>query len=282
VQRALRLALRLLSAVAPGAAARVGARLWFAIPKTRISDEARTFLATGERFDARVDGKKVAAWRWGGAGNPVVFLVHGWGGFAGQVSAFVSPLVGAGFRVIAFDAPSHGSSDSGGLGPRHATLFDFSNALITLTHDVGRVAGVIAHSGGCAAVAWALARHDSFRPARVVFVAPFGRPARYMALFQTTLGLSDGAMRRFRELTERRFNFRWSEFEVPEIAERVNTPPLLVVHDKGDRETSWQDGADIAAKWPQAKLLTTTGLGHNRVLRDASVVDASVRFLSSP
>lgn len=279
MHKAIRFALRALSAVAPGLAARIGARLWFAIPRPRIHDEARRFLATGERFETTVKSARVVGWRWGM--GPTVVLVHGWGGYGGQLSAFIEPLTRAGFQVIAFDAPSHGDSGPGDLGPRHATLFDFSDSLLAVTQDHPRIAGVVAHSGGCAAVAWALLQARPIVPERLVFIAPFGRPARYMQLFQNAVGLSDAAMRRFREITERRFDFRWKDFEVPEIAERVQTPPLLVIHDREDRETSWQDGADIAAKWPNATLKTTTGLGHNRILRDPPTVNSAVDFLSA-
>jgi len=279
VPRIVRLALRVLSTIAPGVAARIGARLWFAIPRPRIHDDARKFLATGEPFDVRVKDARVVGWTWGA--GPVVILLHGWGGYAGQLSAFVAPLVRSGFRVIAFDAPSHGESDPGALGPRHATLFDFSNTLIAVARSSSHIAGVIAHSGGCAAVAWALTQGMTPIPGRLVFVAPFGRPSRYMVLFQRGVGLTDAGMRRFREITERRFEFQWKDFEVPEIAARVATPPLLVIHDKDDRETSWQDGADIARAWPNATLRTTSGLGHNRILRDAATVDAAVRFVAA-
>ena len=57
------------------------------------------------------------------------------------------------------------------------------------------------------------------------------------------------------------------------MSDRMKTPPLLVVHDKDDRETAWQDGADIASRWPHAELHTTTGLGHVRILRDSAVVE---------
>jgi len=276
VQKLLRLGLRFLSLVAPGAAGRVGARFWFGIRRPRIHEEARRFLQTGERFEISVGQSRVVGWKWGD--GPLVVLLHGWGGYAGQLSAFVTPLVDSGHSVIAFDAPSHGDSSPGALGPKRATLFDFSDSLLAVTRDVQRFAGVVAHSGGCAAVAWSLTRRPGPVPERIVFIAPFARPSRYMALFQRTLGLSDRAMQKFREATERQFNFRWVDFEVPEIADRVATPPLLVIHDQDDRETAWQDGADIAGKWPSATLRTTTGLGHNRILRDPATVDAAVRF----
>jgi pimeloyl-ACP methyl ester carboxylesterase len=278
VNKFVRIGFRLLSAVAPRRAATIGARLWFAVPRPPISAEAREFLATGQPFEISVGGTPVAGWKWG-AGEPVL-LMHGWGGYAAQLQSFVEPVVRAGFQAVALDAPSHGMSGPSQLGPKHATLFDFADAMLAASRQMAVVAGVIAHSGGCAAAAWALRRQPNWPVRHMVFIAPFGSPARYMKVFQDVVGLSDGAMRRFRADTERQFRFQWKDFEVAAIAEAVKTPPLLVVHDKEDRETAWQDGADIAAKWPNATLRTTTGLGHNRILRDASVVESVVRFIA--
>jgi pimeloyl-ACP methyl ester carboxylesterase len=102
-----------------------------------------------------------------------------------------------------------------------------------------------------------------------------------MGMFQRTLGLSDAAMRRFRESTERQFQFRWEDLDVPAMASRMETPPLLVVHDREDRETAWQDGAEIAGSWPNARLETTSGLGHVRILRDPEVVGQIVEFIGA-
>src|SRR5262249_10337057 len=60
----------------------------------------------------------LAVWHWGS--GPRVLLVHGWGGHAGRLSAFVAPLLDAGFGVVSFDAPAHGISEG-----RFATLPDF-------------------------------------------------------------------------------------------------------------------------------------------------------------
>ena len=273
----VRLGFRLLSAVAPRRAATIGARFWFAVPRSPISEDTRKFLATGQPFETSVAGSPVAGWKWG-RGEPVL-LMHGWGGYAAQLRTFVEPLVRAGFQVVALDAPSHGMSGPSQLGPKHATLFDFSDAMLAVSRQMPAIAGVIAHSGGCAAAAWALRQHPAWPVRRMVFIAPFGSPARYMKVFQHMVGLSDRAMQRFRADTERQFRFQWKDFEVVSIADVAKTPPLLVIHDTEDRETAWQDGADIAAKWPNATLQTTTGLGHNRILRDASVIENVVGFL---
>lgn len=58
--------------------------------------------------------------------------------------------------------------------------------------------------------------------------------------------------------------------------------PLLVLHDAKGRQVPWHAGALVTKDWPQARLLTTRGLGHNRILRDAGVVEAAVAFLRGP
>jgi len=264
--------------VAPALAARVAGRLWFRLPKAREDRDAERLLASSERFTVDVSGHRIAAWRWGS--GPVVVLMHGWGGYAAQMRAFIEPLVRTEHQVVAFDALSHGASDPGALGRRYTTLFEFSDALRAVARGLPGVEAIIAHSGGCAAVSWAIS-HGELRPRRMVYVAPFGSPARYMTMFRDALGLTDGVMQRFRADAERHFDFRWDDFEPLAMVRRLaSAPPLLVIHDREDRETSWQDGADIAAAWPNATLISTSGLGHNRILRDASVVEHAVQFIS--
>ena len=54
----------------------------------------------------------------------------------------------------------------------------------------------------------------------------------------------------------------------------------LVVHDSDDMEVPWTNGADVAAAWPGAELVTTQGLGHRRILRDAGIVARVTAFLA--
>jgi pimeloyl-ACP methyl ester carboxylesterase len=208
-----------------------------------------------------------------------VILVHGWGGYGAQMRAFIEPLTRAGFQALMFDAPAHGASGPSRLGSRRATLFDFADALRVIAAETSPIAGIVAHSGGCTAAAWALRSAPNWSVPAMVFVAPMASPIRYRRVFHSTLGLSDEAIRRFISNTERRLGFRWEELEVPTMAAQVKTPPVLVVHDGDDRDVSWSDGAAIAEAWPNARLHTTVGLGHVRILRDPTVVEEVVRFL---
>src|SRR6201999_2421848 len=88
----------------------------------------------------------LAVYRWGD--GPSVLLVHGWGGSAGQMTAFGEPLREAGFSVVAFHAPGHGASTGSWLAiPR------FAAALAAVARFHGPLHGIIAHSlGGPAAL----------------------------------------------------------------------------------------------------------------------------------
>ena len=57
-------------------------------------------------------------------------------------------------------------------------------------------------------------------------------------------------------------------------------PPLLIVHDRQDETVAWDDGVAIAAAWPGARLVTTSGLGHRGVTHDADVVRQAVSFVN--
>ena len=269
--------LRALSALAPGLAARVAEKLWVTPPRPRIREASTAFLATGERFELVVDGRTVVAWRWGT--GPSVILVHGWGGYGAQMQPFVEPLTRAGFQTVLFDAPAHGVSGPSRLGARRSTLFDFADALNAVVRATSSVAGVIAHSGGATAAAWALRSWPTASVPPMVFIAPMSSPIKYREILKQRVGFSDRVMRRFIARTERKLGFVWHQLEVPEMAAQVKTPPLLVVHDRDDRETSWSEGAAIAEAWPDARLHTTERLGHYRVLRDAAVIDEVLRFL---
>jgi pimeloyl-ACP methyl ester carboxylesterase len=273
----MRLGFRALSAVAPGVAARLATQLWFRPPVPKVHPAAARFMESGDRSDILVQGRSVAVWTWGS--GPAVLLVHGWGGYGGQMQPFVEPLVRTGYRAIVFDAPAHGKSGPSQLGSRRTTLFDFAHAIDAIGRNEQQFAGIIAHSGGCTAVAWAMLT-AAWRADALAFIAPMASPIRYRRLFHETLGLSADVERRFTDITSRQFGFRWEDLEVPEMATRMRTPPTIVVHDRGDDETSWDEGAAIAKAWPNSLLRTTEGLGHRRVLRDPAVVNDVTAFIT--
>lgn len=260
---------------APGLGARWAEALWFRIPPAR---GRRDRLAPpGRPFQVPVLGGMVAGETWGE--GPAVYLVHGWGGWRGQLDALVAPLTAAGYRVVTFDAPSHGDSDPGPEGPGRSSVLELAAALRAVVAAHGPAAAVVAHSLGATATAFAM--RDGLAADRAVFISPMADPLPYTRAFAARLGFGERVRSRMVGRIERRVAMPMSAFAVPAVAGQVATPPLLLVHDRQDSETGWSDSAAIARAWPAARLVTTAGLGHRRILRDPAVVAEVAGFVAS-
>lgn len=263
----LRTGFRLLGRIAPDLAAAAAERLFFTPPRPRRFSDDKA-LRHAQRIDVSVEGRRLNAWRWGR--GPAVVLLHGWGGEAAQLSAFVAPLVERGLSVVAFDAPGHGRSGRG-----MSSAPQFASALTAVAK--GGVHGIVAHSLGAAATA--LAMRDGLRVERVVFLAPAADPPAWIAPFAERLGVEPEVLARVRARSERRIQRRWDELSVPALVAGCRAA-LLVIHDRLDPQVPLRDGQAIAAAWPGARLVETSGCGHNRLLRDAQVVEQATAFVA--
>jgi pimeloyl-ACP methyl ester carboxylesterase len=267
--RLVRAGLGALEAVAPDLASLVALRLFLRAPRppARAWSEAPPHA---EPFALRAAGETVRGIRLGD--GPAVLLVHGWGGWGAQLSAFAAPLVDEGCAVVWYDGPGHGASSG-----RSATIPQLAEAATAVARAV-EARAVIAHSAGGAAVALALGRGLGLDAA--VLVAPPRGPEAFFERFCAATGLATRTRALLRERLERRAGMRMADLQVSRIATRLGTP-ALVVHDRGDREIPWSDGAEVALAWPDARFRMTEGLGHRRVLRDRAVIEEATGFVLS-
>ena len=273
----LRAVLGILQPVSPGAAAWLAERLFFTPARYKGSALERVALASARRFELRVDRRRVVGWRWGERARPVVYLVHGWASRGSRLAAFRAPLLAAGYSVVTYDAPGHGASGWG-----MSSMPEFARTLAAVVAREGNgspPAAVIAHSFGCSATV--LAASWGLEVERLVLLAPAADPPAWLQPFVRSLRLHPGTIQRLRERSERRLHARWSDLNVCDIARRLSAhAPLLIVHDTQDETVAWDDGAAIAAAWPGARLITTSGLGHRGVTHDDDVVRQAVAFVS--
>jgi pimeloyl-ACP methyl ester carboxylesterase len=291
-ERAVRAGLLALAAASPPIAAVVGERIMFHTLRFARPAAERAVVARGERFEVASRHGRLAAWGFGE--GPIVLLVHGWNGRGSQLAAFVDPLVAAGFRPVMFDAPGHG--DTAGTA---SSLPEFADAVDAVLDAVrtpfSPVHGIIAHSMGGAAVTFAMSRHhrapdveheralrDAGLPVRrFVFIAPPIDVNDFLRGFSRRMGLGAETTDAIRRRIEARFATALDDMYAPRLARELDAP-LLVVHDKDDREVPLRCGELLAASWPGARLAVTEGLGHTRVLRDPNVTARVVAFLNDP
>jgi pimeloyl-ACP methyl ester carboxylesterase len=212
----------------------------------------------------------LAAWRWGT--GPNVLLVHGWEGRGSQLGAFVAPLVAAGMSVTAFDAPGHGDS------PDHRLyLTDLADSIADVAAHVGPLHGIVAHSFGAAAVLLAHARAGVQAP-RNVLVAPNVLIDDSLQRFARTVGLDDADRAALEHRIAEHTATPLESLALERLA-RTRDAALLVIHDRDDREVSFEHCVRLAATWPNAQLIATQGLGHRRILRDPAVLAASAEAM---
>ena len=269
----LRTGLRALTVVSPAATSRIAFELFRTPRRFRTPAREHTLMATATPFDVRPGrSTTLKAWRWGS--GPTVILMHGWEGRGSQLAAFAQPLVDAGFGVVTFDAPGHGGSSG-----RKSSLPHFAWALRAVADATGGATAIVAHSLGCAAAT--LAARDGMPLDRAVYLAPPLNPSDYTRQFGEIFGLPVRVVDDLRARIEERFLRPWSDYSLADMAPAMSAA-LLVVHDRDDEETTWAGGAELVQRWPGARLVTTAGLGHRRILRDPGVLDEAVRFLTRP
>jgi pimeloyl-ACP methyl ester carboxylesterase len=274
--------LRAAFSLSEGLGARAAARLFTRPRRHRRPDHERSILDQGSRFTVPIlrrapfwSGQPidVAAWRWGE--GPTALLVHGWEGRGAQLGAFVEPLLEAGMAVVAFDAPGHGDSPG-----RRLFLSDMADCVGQLSEHIadqgGRVHAVIAHSFGSAATMLAHQRYGTDAP-RNVFVSPAPIAARAITGFSERLALEAADQAALAVRLEAESGVSFGELSIERLV-RERDAGLLVLHDEDDREVSIEQARVLASSWPSAQLVTTSGLGHRRILRDPAVIAEAVAY----
>jgi len=256
----------------PELAGSLAERLFLTPPRPR--DAAATALDLIDARSGMVEhkGRHIATWRWGSSDAPAVLLAHGWGGNAAQMRAFVFPLLGAGFRVIAYDQPAHGVSEG-----RLTGLPDFAEVLAEVAWHHGDVRAVIGHSLGATAAALAHAT-KKVELRKIVLVSPPSDLVGYSRRFARWHWMPEPVRDAMQAAIEERYGLRWSELELPRLAPRLHAR-ALVIHDRGDRVVPWKQGEQFARHWQGARLMSTEGLGHGRILQDDAVTQAAADFL---
>ena len=239
---------------------------------------AREKALAADTLDARIEileheRYRVATYTWGDpATQPLVLLAHGWSSYGLRFAPWVHALRQAGYAVATFDQLAHGRSSG-----KRASLPSFAETLFQIGRHYGPLHAVVGHSLGGAATMLALAR--GLQAERTVLIAPAADPLAAADRFGSVVGLAQSLRSRLFDEFEKR-----SRIPVAGLQAHLNVPfiarPALVVHDLEDREVPWAEGERYARYWPQARLLSTSGLGHHRIVAQPEVIVDALRFLA--
>lgn len=245
---------------------------------------ARSRMRAAERAlaeQARIERVKVGTtyavtYKWGDGTRPVL-LVHGWQSRGSRLSDFVPGLIDRGYSVIAFDAPGHGDATG-----RSTSILQYRDVITALHERYGTFEGLVAHSLGALGSFFAL-RHGAVAK-RVVTISGVCDFAYLVEAFCAQLRL--GA--RTKALLYERVGARLfpgapadrTPFSVTHTARETDVP-VLVVHDEDDTRIALDQARRMAGAFgTRARLVTTRGLGHRRILGDPEVIRVVQQFIA--
>lgn len=236
----------------------------------KVPERETELLSRGRAFHVQSRHGKIAAWEWGE--GPLVHLIHGWEGRGAQLGAVVDPLVEQGFRVVAWDAPAHGQSEG-----KTASAWTFGQVAVDVAKETGQPYAVYAHSMG--AISTSVALSEGYAPERFVYIAPATAPEKPLRLIEEVMGVPAPMKKRFMDMLAERFGRDWESLRDGALPEGFSAP-LLMIHDRGDREVFFDTSLRLQRNWPGSVVEFTNGLGHNRILRDEKVIARAAAFLA--
>ena len=269
----IRFMLRVTSVVAPPLAVWWVYRTWFRAPRFKEPKREARWRNSARSESIQSDYGRMQLFHWGEQGRPVVMLVHGWSGRGAQLGAFAAPLVEAGYHVIAFDAPAHGSSDG-----KWTTLFRIAEVQKRIIDLYGMPHAIVSHSFGCLVTAYSV-RHYSLPIKNLIMISSPTTVDYLIDKFVKTLRIPN----HIRDAFIRRFKAEYGEDLYEQVAADRNLQSyqerLLIIHDKNDRDVKWQCSELLKQARPDAKVVYTEHLGHRRILRDKAVIKLLLAFI---
>jgi pimeloyl-ACP methyl ester carboxylesterase len=215
--------------------------------------------------------KEIKVFRFSGKGAKVL-LLHGWSGRGTQLFAFADELRKSNAEIITFDMPAHGQSKGS-----KTNIVELVACIKEVHAKYGPFDHAIAHSMGSMALLRALRDGIPMKSAAIIGSGDKIRNVFYR--FSEQLQFSDKVTERMIQTVEKKFGMNLECYSSGMSLEHLKMP-LLIVHDKDDKETHFTYSKDLHEIANNSELLLTTGLGHHRILRDSKTVQDVVQFIN--
>lgn len=253
-------------------------------PKVSNSErmqQAQLVLNQANEFLTHSGKNEIKTYKWHASKRrreQSVLIVHGWTSRALYMTAFVNPLLEKGFDVIAIDLPAHGKSKGKQLKFRAA-----AQAIQDITAQHGPIYAMLGHSFGGAMISFALLGgqplNKRISTERVVLVAAPNQLKGVTERFCKAFQLSEKAQIVFENQMTKLAQQDINTIASQNVYEELGLPVLLI-HDEADLEVPFADSKGYE-DLNNAKLVTTQGLGHRRILYDDTVVSHVTNFLTN-
>lgn len=204
-----------------------------------------------------------------------VLLLHGFSSRATNFNHFIEPLVQKGYEVLAFDAPAHGFSEG-----KMVNAVDYCEMILKVIKLYGPIDGFIAHSFGGIAISLAMETLPPHAGTKIVLIAPATETSSAIEGAFKMIGLKSKRLRsEFDQIVLEKSGKDVHWFSIRRAMNNIKAS-VLWIHDEEDDITPLGDALSVLEdQHPNIQFMITRGLGHRKIYRDGSVLDAIIKFL---
>lgn len=264
--------LNTLALLAPTKVGRIGFNIFCTPISPPVKPHHLEFLKTGSMFKFRSNGIELQAYQWGNGPKKIIFL-HGWQSHSYRWKKYIEAFSHSEYSIFAFDAPAHGLSTG-----KYANIPIYSDAIQTFLSKVGPIDFAVTHSMGSISTLHALYNHSYLKLGKLVLMGSPGEANDFISFYQKFTGLNDKTFTYIIDYFKKTLKQPPEYFSAPKFATAAHMPGLII-HDEEDDEAPYQHAVRIHKAWPQSRLITTQGFGHN--LRSPEVVALVKEFVEN-
>ncbi len=254
----------------------------------RSADEKALLGKVSDIFaEARASSHRGAAgqtpvWTWSGTdggknSRPCVLLLHGWGGEAGLMGAFVKPLLSNGYQVVIPDLPGQGKSEGRLVDTRLSAA-----TIVEMGHELGPFQAIIGHSLGGLLACLVSSGHDAVGgKTDVQKLVTINSPISLGSVIDglgAAIGLSPQVIGQVAAKAETDLGLPLADAHAQVLLNKAAVP-TLAFHDNDDPFIPTSSSLANLAKHPKLDTRHTTGHGHINSLQDDAIIQQVMDFL---
>jgi len=229
------------------------------VRKLRESEEKVISLAVTEGVIYK--DFSLMRYEWGSHNDKIAFLVHGWEGQTGNFASVINILLKNNFRVISFDAPSHGNSSKG-----KTNMFEFSSLLIS--HFIKEKPElVISHSFGSVNVARVLRLYPEINIKLWFLVTTPNNFKSRIKEMSTKFSLNHNVEKKLIALIENDAKENIDDLNMVNYCSNLPTVErAFIIHSKSDKILLIDGAREVSQSFKQSEMIELDNYGHYSIL----------------
>jgi pimeloyl-ACP methyl ester carboxylesterase len=263
---------RFLYRISPILAEKFARKLFITPIKHKIPKREFQMEATSQQTKLFVPSikKEIVVYAYGNSSKKIL-LVHGWSGRGTQLVKIADALIEKGYSIISFDAPAHGKS-----GTKTTLMLEFIESILEVEKAYGPFEYAVGHSLGGMSILNAIKK--GLHVKKAVVIGSGNSVINIVNTFIEKISLPNDVAILMKNNFEKKYHFEMESFSAYVAAKEVKIP-VLVIHDKEDKDIPVSEAYHLAEHLTDKEILITNSLGHRKILGDSKVIHKIVEFL---